>query len=319
MAPRTIVAGLGLALTLAACGGGEPTSQGTGTPTATARPLVSAFPVIGGYAHGKEVNYLLQEISKPDVAELMSEKTGLEIPVVASLANVPRKALGDLYLFMNGVSGPNPFGFQKNVIDSVPGEPGYSPLWLHTFVKWAEGKTPRELTSEEAIIKAAKDGEVTLEKTDLVINCPVLPDGETNFPVVSGYAHGKPVDYLLQEISAPDVTKLMRDKTGFAGLATVTSLADVPGGSLADLYLFMNGIKGPNPFGFQKNVIDSVTGEPGYSPLWRHTFVKWTDGVTPRELKSEEEILAASQAGDVTLEASKLVINCPVIPASIQR
>lgn len=317
MMRRALFSVTSLMIALAACGG-ETTTARSPSPTSVSAPLATKFPVIGGYAHGREVNYLLQEISKPDVARLMTEKTGVQIPVVESLAQVPRSALADLYLFMNGISGPNPFGFQKNVIDSVPGEAGYSPLWLHTFVKWKDGVTPRELKSEEEILKASTDGEVTLEKTDLVINCPVLPEGKDNFPIISGYAHGKPVDYLLQEISTADVTKLMRDKTGFP-LATVKSLADAPPQALADLYLFMNGIKGPNPFGFQKNVIDSVTGEAGYSPLWRHTFVKWKDGVTPRELKSEEDILAASKAGEVTLEVSKLVINCPVIPASIQR
>ncbi len=316
MVRKTVVAGVGLMLALAACGGDEPKASPTSpTPTAAAK----TFPVISGWAHGQPVDYLLQEISDPMVAKLMTEKTGFDTPVVPSLAKVPRSALADLYLFMNGISGPNPFGFQKNVIDSLPGEPGYSPLWLHTFVKWKDGKTPRELKSEEEITKAAADGEVTLEKSDLVINCPVLPPGQTNFPVVSGYAHGKPVDYLLQEISDPMVTTLMRSKTSGFPLATVESLGDAPPEALADLYLFMNGLAGPNPFGFQKNVIDTVTGEPGYSPLWRHTFVKWNEGKTPRELKSEEEIVAAAQAGDVTLEASKLVINCPVIPSSIQR
>lgn len=176
MAQRAIVGAVGLMLALAACGGGETTPSGQGTsPAPTATAAAKIFPIVSGYAHGKAVNYLLQEVSAPDVAKLMTEKTGFNVPVVESLAKVPRSALADLYLFMNGVSGPNPFGFQKNVIDSVTGEPGYSPLWRHTFVKWKEGVTSRELKSEDEITQAAQAGEVTLEGSKLVINCPVIP------------------------------------------------------------------------------------------------------------------------------------------------
>lgn len=62
---------------------------------------------------------------------------------------------------MNGIYGPNPFGFQRNVIDSLPGMPNYSPLWLHAFVKWVDGKTPRELVSEQQILDAKGAGEVS--------------------------------------------------------------------------------------------------------------------------------------------------------------
>ena len=301
-----------LAAMLTACGDGATTTPKTGGTTPAAAKM---FPVISGWVHGRSVDYLLQEISDPDVAKLMREKTGFDVQVVPELANVPRKALADLYLFMNGVAGPNPFGFQRNVIDSVPGEPGYSPLWLHTFVKWNDASKARELKSEEEIQAAAKAGDVTLEASKLVINCPVLPAGRTTFPVVTGWVDGKSVDYTLQEISDPMVTKLMTDKTQYP-LATVATLADVP--QVASLYLFMNGIAGPNPFGFQRNVIDSIPGEAGYSPLWLHTFVKWSDPSKARELKSEEEILTAANAGEVTLEASKLVINCPVIPGTVR-
>lgn len=172
MRRRSLAASAVLAVGLVACGGGtERTPRANpSTPTAT-----RTFPVVTGWAHGRSVDYLLEEISDPAVAKLMKEKTGFDVQVVRSLEDVPRKALGDLYLFMNGIAGPNPFGFQRNVIDSLPGEPGYSPLWLHTFVKWNDPAKARELKSEEDIQAAAKAGEVTLEGSKLVINCPVIP------------------------------------------------------------------------------------------------------------------------------------------------
>jgi hypothetical protein len=287
-----------------------------GTTAEPVADLEMSFPVVTGWADGEQVDYLLQEVSDPEAAELLSEKTGFEVPVVESLADVPKEALANLYLFMNGIEGPNPFGFQMNVIDSVPGEPGYSPLWVHTFVDGNKGVEPRELTSEQEILDAEEAGDVTLEASDLVINCPVLPSGETNFPIVTGFVDGQLVDYTLQEISDPEVTDLMTEKTGGYPLETVESLSRVP--QVANLYLFMNGIDGPNPFGFQMNIIDTVPGEPGYSPLWLHTFVEWKEGVEPSELTSEDEVLAAQEAGEVTLETTDLVINCPVIPGTVR-
>jgi hypothetical protein len=319
---RTIGAlAVGMALFLTACagedtpvmGGAERESAGEGT---TADPVADpdeTFPVVTGWVDGEPVDYLLQEISDPEVAELMRDLTGFDVQVVEELADVPRSALANLYLFMNGVKGPNPFGFQMNVLDSTLGDPGYSPLWLHTFVSWNEGVEPRELTSEKEILDAEKAGQVTLEGSDLVVNCPVLPDRETSFPVVTGFVDGMLVDYTLQEISDPEVTDLMRDKTGYP-LETVESLAGVP--QVATLYLFMNGVKGPNPFGFQMNVIDTIPGEDGYSPLWLHTFVEWAQGAEPRELTSEDAILEAEAAGELTLETTELVINCPVVPGT---
>lgn len=154
------------ALAFAACGGDDEKSPA---------PAARNFPIITGWYDGEPVDYILAEISDPDVAELMTMKTGFPVPVLTSLKDTPDSLLANLYLFMNGVAGPNPFDFQPNVIDSIPGDPGYSPLWLHTFVKWNDGATARELKSEKEILDAEDAGELTLEKTELVINCPVIP------------------------------------------------------------------------------------------------------------------------------------------------
>lgn len=182
-----------VAMLLAACGEETTTGSGQGTespPAAgtTASPVADAegFPVVTGWVDGESVDYLLQEVSDPDTAELLSEKTGFDVPVVESLADVPKEALATLYLFMNGVEGPNPFGFQMNVLDSGLGDPGYSPLWIHTFVTWNRGVEPRELTSEQEILDAEEAGEVTLEGSDLVINCPILPEGRQASPSSPG-------------------------------------------------------------------------------------------------------------------------------------
>ena len=53
--------------------------------------------------------------------------------------------------------------------------------------------------------------------------------------------------------------------------------------------------------------------DPAYSPLWRAVMVRWADGRTRQELRSEEAILAAEERGWLTTAVTSLVINCPVV------
>jgi hypothetical protein len=42
------------------------------------------------------------------------------------------------------------------------------------MVRWNNRGHERALTSEEAILAAADRNEVTIERTDIVINCPIV-------------------------------------------------------------------------------------------------------------------------------------------------
>jgi hypothetical protein len=52
--------------------------------------------------------------------------------------------------------------------------------------------------------------------------------------------------------------------------------------------IFKNGVKGPGFIGFQASVVDSIPGDPGYTPLWKVCIVEWKtcSGVTPTILGS---------------------------------
>lgn len=285
------------------------------TSTSAALDQVASYPVVKGFAKGRTVRYLLQEVSDPDVADLLSEVTGFPVPYTPKLRNVPAENLAKLYIFENGVAGPNPFGFQANVLDSVPGDARYSPLWIHTFVKWKRASTPRVLRSVPQIKRAAARGTLKLTPSDLIINCPVLPEGESTFPTVTGFVDEQEVDYLLQDVSDEMTAELMAEITGYP-IPYTPKIATLPARHVAKLYIFENGVTGPNPFGFQPNVIGSIPGERGYSPLWIHVFVSWKAGSTPRTLMSVQQIKQAARDAELTLEPSDLIINCPVLPMS---
>ncbi len=114
------------------------------------------------------------------------------------------------------------------------------------------------------------------------------------------------------EASDPDVAKLLTDMMS-SPVIYVPSLAEVPASALAQVYVFDNGLKGRGPFGFQADVFDNPPGSPGYTPLRNVNVVTWTDPARARELKSAAEIMAARDAGEVTIAQPGVVVNMPFV------
>jgi hypothetical protein len=80
----------------------------------------------------------------------------------------PGNKTADLWSVTNGVKD------QYNIVDVVPGQAGYTPLWDVNLVTWKSGVTPRLLTSAGAVRKALSAGELTMKKPGIVVNCPVI-------------------------------------------------------------------------------------------------------------------------------------------------
>jgi len=167
-----LVLALAAAATLAACGGSN--NSTTASTTAGDGATAGQPPQVSGFYDGKSVDYLLTDISTEKDAKALSDFYKAPVNATPKLGTVPDSSLAKLYLFMNGVKGPNPFGYQPNVLDSVPGEAAYSPLWRVYAVTWSDSATPEELKSEDDILAAEKAGELTIEKTPLVKNSPVV-------------------------------------------------------------------------------------------------------------------------------------------------
>jgi hypothetical protein len=60
------------------------------------------------------------------------------------------------------------------VFGSAPGDDGYSPLVVITLVSWRDSEEPRLLTSSADVREAAGEGHVTFERTETVVNAPLL-------------------------------------------------------------------------------------------------------------------------------------------------
>jgi len=131
-------------------------------------------------------------------------------------------------------------------------------------------------------------------------------------PLTKGYVKGSEVFYISTEASDKDLADNLTKLTGFR-VAYAPALEKTPADALAQIYAFENGIKGQGPLGFQPNVADSQPGDLNYSPLWAVNIVKWNDGITPKELKSQTEILTAQTNGEISVTPSGFIVNCPFV------
>ena len=126
------------------------------------------------YAKGQEVYFIHPEASDPGVADVLTKMMGPKVLTVRSLAQVPDRLLGDVYVFTNGEKGMGPLGFQPDVFPNVPGDPGYTPLRRINLVTWKAGVTPKVLKSAPEIQQGRSRGELTVKRPGVVVNMPIL-------------------------------------------------------------------------------------------------------------------------------------------------
>lgn len=97
------------------------------------------LPAVTALHEGREIRFVHPEASDPAVAKVLTDMMGgSPVMVVPELAQVPRSALANVFVFRNGVRGGGPFGFQPDVFASVPGAADYSPLRAVNLVRWRD-------------------------------------------------------------------------------------------------------------------------------------------------------------------------------------
>lgn len=132
---------------------------------------------------------------------------------------------------------------------------------------------------------------------------------ETVLPLSRAWVDGRVVEYITTDISDSAMATMM-------GANYVPRLADAvrsaPAASLLErVYKFVDDGQisvfqsAPKPAGAENL-------DRSYSPLWRVVLVRWADPRFVRELKSEEQVLAAEERRELTLEVTGIVVNCPV-------
>lgn len=157
-------AGVTLAVVVSALGFGSWWTYGRG----------GRLPTVKGFYDGQEVTFVHTEASDTKVANRLTGMVSSPVLVVPELGNVPDSALGNVYVFANGVKGAGPLGFQADVFDSAPTDPIYSPLRELNLVTWTSGVHARVLASAGEIQAAAREGEIRISRSGIVLNMPFL-------------------------------------------------------------------------------------------------------------------------------------------------
>jgi len=137
------------------------------------------MPMIDGYHKGDMVYFVHTEISDSAMADMMSKMINFPTLYVPELKNIPEDQMARVYVFTNGVPGSEPYGggpfmFQIDVFDSIPGQAEYSQFRIPYLVTWNADAKPRILNSESKILKAESSGEITIEKSTIVVNAPMI-------------------------------------------------------------------------------------------------------------------------------------------------
>lgn len=135
--------------------------------TGAATMVKATLPVTVGWFNGRSVFYISTDASDAGAG-------GPEANLSKALGNAANgTAVDDIYVVKNFKQG--------NILPSAPGPTGptststqYTPIWQVSVVTWKAGKTPRTLKSEAEVLAAKADGAVTISKTNIVVNCPVL-------------------------------------------------------------------------------------------------------------------------------------------------
>jgi len=213
-------------------------------------------PVVSGFYHGRTITYY-------DFGPIKLK---------------PGNKLAPLWAVTNGAAG------QHNIVDTVPGQADYSPLWQINMVTFKTGTTPHLLKSKADVDAAVKAGEVTTMSTKTVVNCPVLGFGQKK---VAGYSNGHLIHYL-----------------------DLGPVKVAPGNTVAPLFTVTN------PVGAQQHNIAEENIAPGqtkYPALWGIIKVTFNAGVKPHLLTSYAQIMKAQSSGQVTIAKTTLVVNCPVV------
>jgi hypothetical protein len=148
-----------------------------------ATPSTISLPLSRGYVNGKLAYFIATDASDNQTAIEISNNLKFKVNFAPSLAFIPESFRQQGYEFLNGVRGQGAFGFQLPVASKLPTDKDYSPIVQLNFVKWnsdATGfnnhtsNTVKELKSVSEIITAQNNKELTIARTNILINSPAV-------------------------------------------------------------------------------------------------------------------------------------------------
>lgn len=136
-----------------------------------------SLPMLSAWYNGQMVNYVTTDVSDANMAREMGANYAPRLrDAIPEYPKPPRQktVLERVYGFPEGEQPNNVFGSAPSPVGYNSTDEQYSPVWHMYWVKWVDPNQAKVLTSEEAILDAEELGLVTIERTDIVVNCPIV-------------------------------------------------------------------------------------------------------------------------------------------------
>ncbi|MGH9137676.1 MAG: DUF7482 domain-containing protein [Acidimicrobiales bacterium] len=345
------MAGVGLPALLAACGDDDDAVSGGNGTTSPEQAQEEARSVVGdvvdfaltsdewpgafgfvtmrvraGAVDGNDVFFVRTDASDQAYAEAE------QVVFVPKLAPLTGAGLSAAAYVVEDAADDQPV-----VFSTEPGRQDYTPAWTLHRVTWST--TPRPLRSQTEVRNTESAGELTVERTGIVINAGIVRWSNGEMAVDTERASYLGQGQLLEPVDTTAMTATFKLGQCYPAsryfvldhsmdpVAEMTQTSFSPGlhqrvseaGATGRTNVFMNGIEGPGPMGFQPSAFDFDAGNPAWSPYWDHYLYAWRDGVQPRVLTSQTEIHTARDAGELDefpgmpdTNGEVFTVNCPV-------
>jgi hypothetical protein len=142
--------------------------------TTAQEPFLINIPVQKGYVNGNISYFISTDASEESIVSSVTNSTKFKVNLASTLSDTPEVSRQQGYVFINGITGNGTFGHQLPVATATGGDERYSPLFQINYVTWNNDSQPRLLKSAAEILDAQSSGELTIEKSNIVINSPAV-------------------------------------------------------------------------------------------------------------------------------------------------
>ena len=136
--------------------------------------LLISIPVEKGYVNGNLSYFISTDASEEMIVSSVTNTTKFDVNYAPTLSNTTEIARQQGFVFTNGILGNGTFEHQLPVASATSGDEGYSPLFEINYVKWNNESQARILKSTADIMDAQSNGELSIEKSNVVINSPAV-------------------------------------------------------------------------------------------------------------------------------------------------
>ena len=190
---------------------------------------------------------------------------------------------------------------QMNIIDVIPGDSAYNDIWEVQKVTVPANYIANTVTSYQQI----KDSGYTIENTNILVNCPVVPDSSiagmrwngNDFGLTRGWYRNMVVYYFnfAEKQLMAEADTLHAEPIYVSFNINPNQMGGGP----------PSGFKTDSLTGRAHNVAASIPSDTDYSPLWSVNIYDNADFNSVYDLTSAQSanILAAGAA----------IVNCPIV------